>query len=350
MTEQGFSTARNSFLMAHIFISYATPDRAFVLRLASNIEMLGHSVWLDLREISVGDSPVGKIGAGIDRADYLIVVLSQHTARSSWVEQEVQIKYCEELAQRRTLILPVLIEDCPIPPLLRPRRFADFRMGYEIGLAQLAVTLHTRPERLLSWDTDTSYGKQVLFSTIQENAVWYNGSMLSTPKLTEISVEIGLPYIGKIAGLWQPDEKEQQAAWELYIELVTRVSVAGLQEDEGLLRESLSSLYVIFTTTREILRKYGPAIARPKAEGSLSFGYLAIQILNYSLRPVLATWHPLLLDHEHTRHPATSVFEHERKWNRAAELRQVLNDTRVVLQDYTTILAQVANVPQLITP
>jgi hypothetical protein len=76
----------------------------------------------------------------------------------------------------------------------------------------------------------------------------YNGSMrYKVPRPSEINVELGLPYIGKVSGMWKPDEAEQRAAWELYIELVTRISVAGLQPDEGLLRESLSDSVTRFS-------------------------------------------------------------------------------------------------------
>lgn len=167
-------------------------------------------------------------------------------------------------------------------------------------------------------------------------------------RLTEISVELGIPYIGKIAGSWKPDEEEQHAAWELYIELVTRVTVAELQADEGLLREGLTSLYMIFTVIRDILRKYGPSIARPKRGSDLSLGYLAINILNFVLRPVLAKWHPLLLDYEYTRNPAIPTLEHERAWERAGELRRTLQDTRTILESYSLILAQVADIPHRI--
>ena len=60
--------------------------------------------------------------------------------------------------------------------------------------------------------------------------------------LTKISVELSLPYLSKISGEWEPDENEREAAWELYVELITRVSVVNLGPEEGLLRESLSSL------------------------------------------------------------------------------------------------------------
>jgi hypothetical protein len=172
--------------------------------------------------------------------------------------------------------------------------------------------------------------------------------MVALPsKFTEVSVELGLPYVGKITGLWKPDADEQFAAWELYIELVTRVPVAQLHDEEGSLREALTSLYTIFTLTRELLHKYGPAIARPKQGGEVSFGFLAITILNHVLRPILAKWHPLLLEYEHSRPPTAAASEYERQWERAAELRSVLDDTRRILVNYANLLAQVAGVPSL---
>jgi hypothetical protein len=168
------------------------------------------------------------------------------------------------------------------------------------------------------------------------------------PKLKSVKVSLNLPYIGGIEGTWEPDESERKAAWEMYVELVTRIAVQELGPEEGLLREALSSLYSLFDTTRKILREYGPSIARPKEQATLSFGYLAVAILNSVLRPVLAKWHPLLLDYENTRPPAVSALEHERRWAQYADLRQELNQVRGVLTDYANLLAEVAGVPSLI--
>ncbi|MFV9631268.1 MAG: hypothetical protein ACNYWM_09405 [Methanosarcinales archaeon] len=115
-----------------------------------------------------------------------------------------------------------------------------------------------------------------------------------------------------------------------------------------MLREALSSLHTLFGTTRTILRKYGPSIAQPKGEGDLSFGYLAVAILNVVLRPLLAKWHPLLLDYESTRSGSVSPLEHEREWDKHDELRKILNDVRANLIEYTNLLAEVAEVPPLI--
>lgn len=167
-------------------------------------------------------------------------------------------------------------------------------------------------------------------------------------KLKSVKVSAKLFSLLGIEGTWEPDDSERRAAWEMYVELVTRVSVAELRPGEGLLREALSSLYTLFGTTREILRKYGPSVAQPKGEDSVSFGHLAVSILNVVLRPVLAKWHPDLLDYENSREASVSALEHERHWDKYEELRQVLNDLRVTLKQYADVLAEAAGVPSLI--
>src|SRR5207248_3331622 len=109
-----------------------------------------------------------------------------------------------------------------------------------------------------------------------------------TMLLKMVKIQLNLPWVGEIAGMWEPDEVEAKAAWELYVELITRVSVVELKPGEGLLREALNSLYSLVKTTREILRQYGPSVGKPKGLGKLSFGFLSVAVLNTVLRPVLS--------------------------------------------------------------
>lgn len=167
-------------------------------------------------------------------------------------------------------------------------------------------------------------------------------------KLKSIEVNLNLPYIGGIKGTWEPNEREREAAWELYVELVTRISVVELKNEEGILREALNSLYSLFGTTREILRKYGPDVAKHTTnKNEYSFGKLAILILNYQLRPLLAEWHPLLQSYESKRDKNVSIKEHESQWDMNSELREELDKTRRTLIVYSNILAEVANVEPL---
>jgi transcriptional regulator with XRE-family HTH domain len=138
---------------------------------------------------------------------------------------------------------------------------------------------------------------------------------------------------------------ERVAAWELYVELVTRTAVSGLRPQEGMLREALSSLYSLFDSVRSILRKHGPALALANEEGTHSFAGLAVDMLNHVLRPLLSKWHPLLLDYEESRPPGVSPAEHERAWARNDELRAALAGARSRLAGCARQLAAVAGVP-----
>lgn len=169
------------------------------------------------------------------------------------------------------------------------------------------------------------------------------------PRLEYFDVEIGLPWgLGKIGGRWSPDKAEREAAWEMYVELITRVTVEELDPEEGILREALSSLYSLFGTTRGILRAHGPAVATPRGGADLSFGAIAVAILNQVLRPLLAKWHPLLSDHESRRPEGVSQAEHERDWKpQNAQLRSDLAAVRETLTEYANLLATVAGVPPI---
>jgi hypothetical protein len=162
-----------------------------------------------------------------------------------------------------------------------------------------------------------------------------------------VDVTLNLQFL-EISGSWEPNDAERQAAWELYVELITRIAVVPVPGGHGLLREALTSLYSIFGSTREVLRRHGPAVAEPKRDGSYSFGYLAVAVLNFVVRPLLTEWHPALEDWEAQRPAHASSVAHERGWPRQAELRQRLDDTRVVLASYAAVLADACGVPSLV--
>lgn len=163
-------------------------------------------------------------------------------------------------------------------------------------------------------------------------------------KPAQVSVKLSIPLFGEINGVWEPDDAERHAAWELYVELITRVTVVDIRPDEGLLREALTSVYTLFGSTREILRRYGPQVAPRRDRGRLSFGAVSVAILNGSLRPFLSRWHPLLTSYEATMPKDGDAVAHERAWDRGAELRAELADVRSSLASLAALLAEVAGV------
>ncbi len=116
--------------MAKIFISHSSKDKKFVRQLAGDLRDSGHEPWLDEWEIKVGECIAKKIEEGISDAEYVVIVLSKNSTDSEWFEREWKSVYWDEVNNRKTIILPVLLEDCNIPKLLQTKKYADFSKGY----------------------------------------------------------------------------------------------------------------------------------------------------------------------------------------------------------------------------
>ena len=152
-------------------------------------------------------------------------------------------------------------------------------------------------------------------------------------------VLVSLPF-GLGSAEWEADSTERYAAWSLYVELVTRISVEPLHEDEGILREALNSLYGLFKTTREILREAGPDVGASHN----SVGGIAITVLNRGLRPFLTKWHSILEVWETQRPSGVSTKEHEKQWLEESKMRGELEDLRQELNKYAQALAKISGI------
>lgn len=152
-------------------------------------------------------------------------------------------------------------------------------------------------------------------------------------------VTISLPF-GIGSASWEADPTERNAAWELYVELVTRIAVQALNPQEGSVREAMNSLYSLFGSTREILREAGPKVGASRK----SVGGIAIAVLNNGLRPFLTKWHPTLQNWEATRPEGVSPQAHEKAWEQEPVLRGELETLRHNLSEYAKALAEISGV------
>jgi hypothetical protein len=157
--------------------------------------------------------------------------------------------------------------------------------------------------------------------------------------LDKVTVKLDLGFFSMDTE-WVSDPRERQAAWELYVELATRIATQPLEPSTGIAREALASLHQLFDTTRKILRAAGPDVGASER----SLGYLAISVLNHGLRPFLSRWHPRLAAWEHGRDTAVSPVEHERAWAHDIELRGELESMRNKMWMYASALAEVAGI------
>lgn len=135
--------------------------------------------------------------------------------------------------------------------------------------------------------------------------------------------------LGFLEGEFSPRDPDRAAAWELYVELLTRVTTQYLPPEEGEEQAALDSVYAIFPLTREILRRQG--------SGAGEFAKVAIPVLNQVIRPFTAKWHHRSLD---------SAFNDPEK---CREFRTELSALQPRLRNYTRALADMAQVEDLTT-
>jgi hypothetical protein len=133
--------------------------------------------------------------------------------------------------------------------------------------------------------------------------------------------------LGFLEGSFEPRDPDRAAAWDLYIELLTRITTQYLPPDAGDEKTALDSVYQLFPLTREILKKHG--------SGAGEFAKIAIPVLNQVTRPFTAKWHRLLL---------AKAFENP---TLCAEFRKELAVLQGQLRTYTRALAAMAAVEDL---
>jgi hypothetical protein len=150
-------------------------------------------------------------------------------------------------------------------------------------------------------------------------------------------VSINLPFgLGGIEIV--PNEAERRAAWALYVELTTRIATQPFDPENGLMRNVLTSLYSVFSLTREVLREAGPGVAH----GPNSLGPLAIEILTKGIAPFTTRWHQRLCIHELTCPEGFSALKHERCWKYFNEMAQELEVLQKEMRTYSNALAEIA--------
>jgi hypothetical protein len=98
-----------------VFISYNRWDSKFVDDLAKNLVIHRHNIWLDRWEMNIGDSLIEKIQGALTESSAISVILSKASVASEWCKKELNSGLVRELAEKKVLLLPCVIDDCEIP-------------------------------------------------------------------------------------------------------------------------------------------------------------------------------------------------------------------------------------------
>lgn len=127
--------------MPGVFLSHSSIDKEIVVRLAIDLVNRSFPVWLDSWQMGLGDQLYDHIYEGIDSSSFLILILSQQSVQSQWVNDEINGALAKERDVNRTFLIPVKIDDCDVPLKIRGRIHADFSRSYLEGLELLSAHL-----------------------------------------------------------------------------------------------------------------------------------------------------------------------------------------------------------------
>lgn len=122
--------------MANVFISHRGSDTAAAERLATQIRAAGHSVWLDVWEIGVGDQIVSRINEGLQGALYLVLCYSS-SGMSDWMNIEWTSVLTRQLEGRAVKVLPVRLSGIEAPAILEGTKYADLVSDWDKGIIAL---------------------------------------------------------------------------------------------------------------------------------------------------------------------------------------------------------------------
>lgn len=147
--------------MKTVFICHSSTDKTFARRLVQDLQQHGIQPWIDEGEIRVGDSLLEKIEDGLSRSDFVVVVLSRKSVSRQWVVTELRAALNLEISRKKTLVLPVLREECPVPLFLRDKRYADFSKKYRLGLEELIEAIEPTRDGLQK-RLDNVHGKAIM--------------------------------------------------------------------------------------------------------------------------------------------------------------------------------------------
>ena len=115
------------------FISYASRDQAIAERLYADLQARGVACWYAPHDMEIGTPIVDGLDEAIRRHDAVLLILSQSSVLSGWVEYEATLALTRELEEHRTLLFPIRIDDSVMQitsgwaAKLRGRHIGDFR-------------------------------------------------------------------------------------------------------------------------------------------------------------------------------------------------------------------------------
>jgi hypothetical protein len=139
------------------FISYSSKDQEFADRIYADLQNKGVRCWFAPHDLRIGEKILDAIDTSIRMRDKLLLILSEHSINSDWVETEVNTAFEEERRNKKIVLFPLRLDDAvidtkePWAGQLRQRHIGDFRNwkdhdAYRSSFEQVLRDLAPKPK------------------------------------------------------------------------------------------------------------------------------------------------------------------------------------------------------------
>jgi len=115
------------------FISYSSKDQEFAKRLHADLQNSGVRCWFAQEDMKIGDKIRPVIDESIRVFDKLLLILTEQSIKSAWVEKEVETAFEKEQKQYQTVLFPIRLDDAAMEAteawaadIRRTRHIGDF--------------------------------------------------------------------------------------------------------------------------------------------------------------------------------------------------------------------------------
>jgi hypothetical protein len=137
------------------FISYSIKDDEFANRIHADLQNSGVRCWLPPHDMPTGAKIWDAVNEAIRLREKVVLILSEHSINSDWVEDEVTAGFEEERNRGQIVLFPVRLDEAVMntsearAAKLRARNIGDFRNwkdhdAYKQSLARVLRDLTKR--------------------------------------------------------------------------------------------------------------------------------------------------------------------------------------------------------------
>jgi len=111
----------------HVFISYRSTDRAWAMSLVERLDGAGLRVFIDQRELELGEQLAGQLEGALKRSRSAVVLVSKGWLESPWCQAEGQVLTKRAVEDKSFKLVPLRLDDSDMPPFLDTRLWVDFK-------------------------------------------------------------------------------------------------------------------------------------------------------------------------------------------------------------------------------